>query len=101
MLCFVPNIVACFCIDVAQVLALPLLWAAFEGDMSRNFYTFPIILFAHVSDHKRKWVEDVKSSIDNQFEKIRLAVQQVCTVTVVETVVRLLVFVLLPMKMER
>ncbi len=72
----VPNIAACFGIDVAQVLALPLLWAAHEGEMSRNSYTFPIILPAHASDLKRKWVEAGKSSTNNPIAKIGLAVQQ-------------------------
>ncbi len=72
----VPNIAACFGIDLAQVLALSLLWVAYEGEMSRNLYTFPIIPPAHASDLKRKWVKAGKSSIDNPIEKIGLAVQQ-------------------------
>ncbi len=72
----VPNIAACFGIDVVQVLALPLLLAAYEGNMSRNLYTFLIILLAHASDLKMKWVEAGKSSIDNPIKKIGLVVQQ-------------------------
>ncbi len=48
----------------------------YEGEISRNLYTFPIILSAHASDLKRKWVEAGKSSIDNPIEKIGLAVQK-------------------------
>ena len=39
----VPKIHATFGSKIAGVLALPLLWVAFEGSMMVNGYTFPII----------------------------------------------------------
>jgi hypothetical protein len=39
----VPNVHAAFGSETARVLALPLLWAAFEGDITVNVYTLPII----------------------------------------------------------
>ena len=37
----VPNIHAAFRGEIARVLVLPLLWAAFDGNMTVNGYTLP------------------------------------------------------------
>jgi len=72
----VPNITASFGIDVAKVLVLPLLWAAYEGEMTCNDYTFPIIPPGHAAELKRRWVEAGNSADENPVEKVGLAVQQ-------------------------
>ncbi len=56
--CLVPNIMTSFGIDIAQVLALPLLCTTYKGELSRNHYTFPIIPLSFSADLKSMWVED-------------------------------------------
>ena len=52
----VPIIHATFGSEIARVLALPLLWAAFEGDMAVNGYTLPIIPTKLATAMKEHWI---------------------------------------------
>ncbi len=72
----VPNIHAAFGSEIARVLALPLLWAAFEGDMTVNGYTLSIIPKELASAMKERWIAAGNSLACNPVEKISLAVQQ-------------------------
>ena len=72
----VPRIHAAFGGEIAGVLVLPLLWAAFEGNMTINGYTLPIIPIELASLIKERWIAAGKSQVDNPIEKIPLAIQQ-------------------------
>ena len=72
----VPKIHSSFGGSIARVLALPLLWAAFEGETTVNEYTVPIIPPQLASDIKDRWVGAGNSPDVNPIEKISLAVQQ-------------------------
>jgi hypothetical protein len=72
----VPKIHASFGGKIARVLALPLLWAAFEGETTVNEYTLPIIPHQRASDIKDRWVGSRNSPGVNPIEKISLAIQQ-------------------------
>ena len=61
---------------IARVLALPLLWVAFQGNMTVNGYTFPIIPVELASLIKERWVAAGKAPAANPIEKISLIVQQ-------------------------
>ena len=61
----------------ACVLALPLLWAAFECETTVSEHTVPIIPPQLVSDIKDRWVGAGNSPDVNPIEKISPAVQQV------------------------
>lgn len=72
----VPKICASLGGEIARVLVLPLLWAAFEGETSVNGYTVPLIppqLASHIKDC---WVAAGNSPDMNPIEKISLSVQQ-------------------------
>ena len=72
----VPHIHAAFGSEIARVLVLPLLWAAFEGDMTVNGYTLPIIPKELATAMKECWIAAGNSLACNPVEKISLAVQQ-------------------------
>ena len=72
----VPKIHASFGGEIATVLALPLLWAAFEGNVTVNGYTLPIIPVELASLIKERWIAAGKDPVDNPIEKISLVVQQ-------------------------
>ena len=72
----VPNIHAAFGGEIARVLTLPLLWAAFEGDMTVNGYTLPIISKELATAMKDRWIAARNSLACNPVEKILLAVHQ-------------------------
>ncbi len=71
----VPKIHAAFGSDIAGVLALPLLWAAFEGDMVINGHTLPILPTQLAQRIKGCWI-GAGNPPENPIEKIPLAVQQ-------------------------
>ncbi len=58
------------------MLALPLLWVAFEGETTVNEYTVHIIPPQLASDIKDRWLGSGNSPDVNPIEKISLAVQQ-------------------------
>ena len=58
----VPHIHAAFGSEIARVLVLPLLWAAFEGDMTVNGYTLPIIPKELATAMKKHWIVSRKFS---------------------------------------
>ncbi len=72
----VPKIHAAFGGNIAGVLALPLLWAAFEGNITVNGHTFPIIPDQLTLLMKEQWMAAGNSPVNNPIEKISLAVQQ-------------------------
>ena len=72
----VPKIHASFGGEIATVLALPLLWAAFEGNVTVNGYTLPIIPVKLASLIKERWIAAGKDPVDNPIEKISLVAQQ-------------------------
>ena len=72
----VPNIHATFGGEIARVLVLPLLWAAFEGDMTVNGYILPIIPKELATAMKDRWIAGRNSLACNLVENILLAVQQ-------------------------
>ena len=72
----VPKIHSSFGGSIACVLALPLLWAAFEGETTVNEYTVPIIPPQLASDIKDHWVEAGNSPNVDPIEKISLVVYQ-------------------------
>lgn len=74
----VPNINAALGDNIAGVMALLLIWAAFEGDMVVNGHTLPIIP-KPLSEHlKGIWVSMSNAPEIDPIEKISLAVQQLC-----------------------
>ncbi len=73
----VPKIFASFGGKIARVLALPLLWAAFEGETSVNGYTVPLIPPHLASNIKDCWVVAGNSPDVNPIEKVSLSIQQV------------------------
>ena len=62
--------------DIASVLVLPLLWAAYEENMTVNGYTLPIIPPSLTSAIKERWIAAGNSPVENPIEKISLGVQQ-------------------------
>ena len=73
----VPKTMAIFGRDVSEVLALPLLWAAFEGETSVNGYTVPLIPPHLASNIKDCWVVAGNSPDVNPIETVSLSIQQV------------------------
>ena len=55
---------------------LPLLWAAFEGGMTVNRYTLPIIPNELATAMKEHWIAAGNSLACNPVKKISMAVQQ-------------------------
>ena len=72
-----PKSFASFGGEIACVLALPLLWAAFEGETSVNGYTVPLIPPHLASNIKDCWVVAGNSPDVNPIEKVSLSIQQV------------------------
>jgi hypothetical protein len=72
----VPKIYSAFGGDIASVLVLPLLWAAYEENMTVNGYTLPIIPPSLTSAIKERWIAAGNSPVENPIEKISLGVQQ-------------------------
>jgi hypothetical protein len=66
----VPKINSSFGSEIACVLALPLSWAAFEGETTVNGYTAPIIPPQLASDIKDCWVVAWNSPDVNPIQKI-------------------------------
>ena len=52
----VPSVRTTFGGEIARVLALSLLWAAFEGEMTVNGYTLPIIPEVLATALKERWI---------------------------------------------
>jgi len=73
----VPKIFASFGNEIAHVLVLPLLWAAFEAETSVNGYTVPLIPPHLASNMKDCWVVAGNSPDVNPIEKVSLSIQQV------------------------
>ena len=71
----VPKIHVAFGGNIAGVLVLSLLWAAFEGNITVNGRTFPIIPDQLTLLIKEHWMAAKNSPVDNPIEKISLDVQ--------------------------
>ena len=71
----VPKIYSAFGSNIASVLVLPLLWAAYEENMTVNGYTLPIIPSSLTSATKEHWIAAGNSQVENPIEKISLGVQ--------------------------
>ena len=71
----VPKTMAVFGREVLEVLALPLLWAAFEDEVTVNGTKCQLVPSALRDEIKRKWLSSGGED-SNPIEKISFSVQQ-------------------------